>query len=46
MVAVMGVGGLLGLVAVWRFVEWRGAFELDALGTVSRDWITTCLRRG
>ena len=45
MVAVIGVGGLLGVFAIWRVLERRGAFDLDALGTVSRDWLASCLRR-
>ena len=44
MVAVIGVGGLLGVFAIWRVLE-RRAFDLDALGTVSRDWLASCLRR-
>ena len=45
MMAIVGVGSVLGVFAIWRSLSSRNGLDLDALGTVSRDWIASHMRR-
>jgi hypothetical protein len=41
----MVVASVIGVIGIRRILESRNALELNALGTVSRDWIASALRR-
>jgi hypothetical protein len=41
----MVVASVIGVIAIRRLLESRNGLELNALGSVSRGWIASALRR-